>query len=98
MDDRTLEAIVSRSIRIGALETLNELGLIKDQLSPAQARKIVRKRQLDEWRQKGWITGYPTGNLKRGRYYYKRSEIERAMLMTSLGNIPTNRITKLIKV
>jgi len=97
MDDKTLENIVTKSIRLGTMETLTALGLLSDQITPAQARKIAKQRQLDEWRTKGWITGYPTGNPQRGKFYYKRSEIERAILMTSLGSlIPVNRIHKTI--
>ena len=47
------------------------------------------------WREKGWITGYPTGNSQRGKYYFKRSELETASAMDDIGNaLPANKIFK----
>lgn len=99
MDDKTLEEIVTAGIKVGTISTLKELGLLKEELSASQAEKIYKKRYIREWREKGWITGYPTGNLERGKYYYKRSELERASAMTSLGNaVPANKLSiKILK-
>jgi hypothetical protein len=99
IDDKILENIVTAGIKVGTISTLKELGLLKEEVSVSQAERTYKKRYIREWREKGWITGYPTGNSQRGKYYYKRSELERASAMTSLGNaVPLNKLSYKMKI
>ena len=95
MEDRKLEEIVSASIKIGTIMTLKGLGLLPEVVTAADAEREYTKKLVNEWREKGWIIGYPTGNSKRGKYYFKRSELENASAMLALGNaLPQNKIFK----
>lgn len=93
MEDKVIETIIAKSIEIGVVNTLNKLGLQTETVTEAQANKIYGKRLIREWRSKKWITGYPTGNEKRGKVYFKRSELETASRMLDIQNIiPSNKI------
>jgi hypothetical protein len=93
MDNFNLERIISNSIQIGVIKTLSELGLITENITEKQAEKRYGKKQLQEWRDKRWIVGYPSGNKERSKVYFKRSELETASRMLDLQNvIPANRI------
>lgn len=95
MEDRKIEEIVTASIKIGTIATLKSLGLLSEIVTAADAEREYKKELINEWRKKGWITGYPTGNSKRGKYYFKRSELETASAMDILGNaLPANKIFK----
>lgn len=95
MDDYTIETIVAKSIEIGVFNTLNRLGLTSETVTEAQAKKQYGARLIDDWRQKRWIVGYPTGNKERGRIYFKRTELETASRMLDIQNIiPANKIFK----
>lgn len=93
MEDKTIETIIAKSIEIGVVNTLNKLGLQTETVTEAQAKKIYGKRLIREWRSKRWIVGYPSGNGKRGKVYFKRSELETASRMLDIQNtIPANKI------
>lgn len=95
MEDRTIEQIVTAGIKIGTIATLKGLGLLSEIVIAADAEREYSKKLVNEWRSKGWITGYPTGNSQRGKYYFKRSELENASAMDALGNVlPANKIFK----
>lgn len=95
MEDVLIERIITQSIKVGSITTLSELGLLPEMMSKQAAEKKYNKRLIGEWRSKGWITGYPSGNSKRGGVYFKRSELETATLMMDVRNlVPTNRIHK----
>lgn len=93
MDDKAIETIISKSIEIGVFNTLNKLGITSEIITEMQAKKIYGSRLINEWRQKRWIVGYPTGNKERGKVYYKRTELETASRMLDIQNIiPINKI------
>ena len=95
MENYQLESIITTAIQIGVFNTLNELGLLTEIVTQTQAHKKYTKRLVDDWRHKRWIVGYPTGNPKRGKVYFKRSELETASRMLSIQNIiPENKIFK----
>ncbi len=95
METYQLENIITNAIQIGVFNTLNELGLMSEQITQAKAEKKYGKRLILEWRNKRWIVGYPTGNNERGKVYFKRSELETASRMLDIQNIiPENRIFK----
>lgn len=95
MQDTTIEIIVAKSIEIGVHNTLGKLGLLNDQISESQAKKMYGKRLINEWRRKRWIVGYPTGNKERRKVYYKRTELETASRMLDIQNIVhQNKIIK----
>lgn len=97
MEDRTLEQIVTAGIKIGTIATLKGLGLLSEIVTAADAEREYSKKLVDEWRTKRWITGYPTGNSQRGKYYFKRSELETASAMDAIGNVlPASKIYKSI--
>lgn len=88
-----IEKIIKDSMQIGTIRTLSELGLYTENLSEKQAVKLYGKKLIDEWRSRGWITAYPSGNSERSKYYYKRSELEVAKHMINIQNsIPVNKI------
>lgn len=86
MENKNLEIIIKNSIGIGVIQTLNQLGLINEQVTVSQAVKIYGRKLIEQWRHKRWITGYPTGNTGRGKVYFKRSELETASRMMSIQN------------
>lgn len=86
MENSELQKIITASIQIGVINTLNELGLITDTITERQAIKKYGKRLIEEWRIKRWIVGYPTGNTERGKIYFKRSELETASRMLDIHN------------
>ena len=93
MEDKIIETIIAKSIEIGVVSTLNKLGLQAEIITEVQAYKIYGKRLVSEWRGKKWVIGYPSGNAKRGKVYFKRSELEIASRMLDIQNIiPANRI------
>jgi len=95
MDDKALEIIISKAIEIGVYNTLNQLGLTSEVVSESQARKQYGRRLIEEWRRKRWIVGYPTGNLKKAKVYFKRTELETASRMLDIHNsVPPNKIFK----
>ena len=95
MEEINLQKIVAASIKIGTIATLKGLGLLSEIVIAADAEREYSKKLVDEWRAKGRITGYPTGNSQRGKYYFKRSELETASAMDALGNaLPANKILK----
>lgn len=97
MEELLLETIVAKCIKVGSITTLSELGLLPEMISKQAAENKYNKRLIREWRSKGWITGYPSGNSKRGGVYFKRSELEIASLMMDARNIlPENKIRKAI--
>lgn len=98
MDDSTVERIFAIGIEVGVINLAKQLGIMDDNLSDAQAYKIYTKKLVDEWRQKGWIVAYPSGNKKRSKFYYKRSELETASRMLDLQNIlPATRVDQIIE-
>lgn len=95
--ERYLERIVSAGIKIGTIQTLNNLGLLQEVVTTSQAERIYGKRLIKEWREKGWIKFYPARNKERGKYYVKRSELETASAMLDIHNkIPDNIIKQLM--
>lgn len=95
MEDRTIEQIITAGIKIGTIATLKGLGLLSEVVTAADAEREYSKKLIEEWRAKRWIIGYPTGNSQRGKYYFKRSELENASAMDILGNaLPANKIFK----
>ena len=97
MEQILLERIITQSIKVGSIMTLSELGLLPEMMTKTAAETKYSKRLIKEWRTKGWITGYPTGNSKRGGVYFKRSELETAKLLMDANNcLPDNRIRQQI--
>lgn len=95
MEDRIIETIVAKSIEIGVVNTLSRLGLNSEIVTESQARKLYGRRLIDEWRSKKWIVGYPTGNKKIAKVYFKRTELETASRMLDIQNaVPANKIFK----
>lgn len=68
MDDTTLERIITAGIKIGTISTLKSLGLMSEIIMPSQAYRMYSKKLVKEWRNKGWIVCYPTGNKQRGSF------------------------------
>lgn len=87
MDEKLFTRIITAGIKIGTISTLKSLGLLSEVVTAPEAEREYTKKMVREWRRKGWITGYPTGNSQRAKYYFKRSELERASAMDSLGNV-----------
>jgi len=93
MDDNTIEQIIIKAVEIGVYNTLSRLGLTSEVVTEAQARKKYGRRLIDEWRKKRWIVGYPTGNPKKAKVYFKRTELETASRMLDIHNmVPANKI------
>ncbi|WP_286922715.1 hypothetical protein [Proteiniphilum sp. UBA5375] len=93
MDDKTIEQIIIKAVEIGVYNTLNRLGLTSEVVTESQARKQYGRRLIEEWRSKRWIVGYPTGNKKIAKVYFKRTELETASRMLDIQNvIPVNKI------
>lgn len=93
MEDKVIEQIIIKAIEIGVHNTLNALGITHEIVTESQAKKQYGKRLIDQWRRKRWIVGYPTGNPKRGKVYFKRTELETASRMLDIQNIiPANKI------
>lgn len=93
MDDKTIEQIIIKAVEIGVYNTLSQLGLTSEVITEAQARKKYGRRLIAEWRRKRWIVGYPTGNLKKAKVYFKRTELETASRMLDIQNVvPANKI------
>ena len=90
MNCNYLELIIAKSIKIGTIQTLNELGLLPEVVTVSQAEKIYGRKLIREWRDKNWIKFYPTQN-ERGKYYVKRSQLETASAMMDIYNkVPDN--------
>ncbi len=93
IDEDTLEHVIAKSIEIGVVSTLSRLGLTSEVITEAQARKKYGRRLIQEWRSKRWIVGYPTGNPKKAKVYFKRTELETASRMLDIQNaVPVNKI------
>jgi hypothetical protein len=98
MDDSTVERIFAIGIEVGVINLAKQLGILDDNLTDAQAYKIYTKKLVEEWRQKGWIVAYPSGNKERSKFIYKRSELETASRMLDLQNIlPATKIDQIIE-
>lgn len=98
MNDSTVERIFAIGIEVGVINLAKQLGIINDNLTDAQAFKIYTKKLVEEWRQKGWVVAYPSGNKERSKFYYKRSELETASRMLDLQNIlPATKIDQIIE-
>lgn len=96
MEDHQLEQIITAGIKIGTIATLKSLGLLSEVVTKKEAERMYSARLIENWRSKGWITAYPTGNAQRGKYYFKRSELEIASATLSVSNILLdNEILKL---
>lgn len=89
IDERTADRIFQTGLQVGVISTMRELGGYDDKLSEPQAHAIYGKKEIKAWRHKGWITGYPSGNQQRSRFYYLRSECEIAMRRMAFGNMVT---------
>ena len=87
MEPRDFEIILSKAIGIGCIQTLSELGLIDENITEKQANKMYGKKQVQEWRHKRWIVGYPSGNSERAQFFFKRTELETASRMIDIFNI-----------
>lgn len=97
--DLLVEKIFTAGVKAGTVNTLRELGMLPEKVSKPAAEKMYGRRQIEEWRRKGWVTGYPTGNAQRGTIYFKRSELENACRMMDIRNaVPVNRIVKDITI
>lgn len=93
MDDKTIEQIIIKAVEIGVYSTLNRLCITHEIVTESQARKLYGRRLIDEWRKKRWIVGYPTGNPKKAKVYFKRTELETASRMLDIRNmVPANKI------
>lgn len=98
MEDSTVERIFAIGIEVGVINLAKQLGLIDDNLTDAQAFKIYTKKLVEEWRQKGWIVAYPSGNKERSKFIYRRSELETASRMLDLQNIlPATKVDQIIE-
>lgn len=98
MNERYLEVIIARSIKIGTIQTLKALGLLQEVVTVAQAEKIYGQRLVKEWRDKDWIKFYPGNNKERGKMYCKMSELETASAMMDIHNkVPDNIILQLME-
>jgi protoporphyrinogen oxidase len=98
MDDKTFEKIFAIGYQVGIINLARELGLIDEEVTEKQAYKIYGKRQVQEWRRKRWIVGYPTGNKSIRKVKYRRSELETASRMLDMENIiPPTRINQIIQ-
>lgn len=98
MDDSTVERIFAIGIEVGVINLAKQLGLIDDNLTDAQAYKIYTKKLVEEWRQKGWIVAYPSGNKERSKFIYRRSELETASRMLDMQNIlPATKVDQIIE-
>lgn len=99
MEGSYLELIVARSIKVGVIQTLKALGQLSETVTINQAENIYGRRLISEWRDKGWIKYYPTGNKERGKYYLKLSELETASSMLDMQNkVPDNIIKELMRI
>jgi hypothetical protein len=98
MEDYKVEQIFATGIQVGVINLAKQLGILDDNLTDAQAYKIYTKKLVEEWRQKGWIVAYPSGNKERSKFIYKRSELETASRMLDLQNIlPATKIDQIIE-
>lgn len=93
METKQIEQIIRDGMQIGCIRTLSELGLYPENISEKQAHKLYSKKSIEDWRLRGWITAYPSGNSNRSKFYFKRSELDVAKHMISIQNsIPFNKI------
>ncbi|WP_319589654.1 hypothetical protein [uncultured Draconibacterium sp.] len=83
--DRIVEKAFAIGYQTGIINLASELGLIDENISPKQAFAKYGRKQVEEWRRKHWIRGYPTGNKTRSKIYFKRSELETACRMGDFG-------------
>lgn len=102
INEKELDNIAERAfaigIQVGVIHLSTQLGIIEDRLTERQAWKIYGKRQVEDWRRKRWIVGYPTGNKSIRKFYYKRSELETAQRMLDFQNIiPSNKLKQYIE-
>lgn len=93
IDEKVIERMFATGIQVGCIKTLTELGLLEENISAKQAYAKYGERQVKEWRSKKWITGYPSGNNERAKYYFKRSELEIACrMMDGINLVSANKI------
>lgn len=98
MEDYTVEKIFATGIQVGVINLAKQLGILDDNLTDVQAYKIYTKKLVEEWRQKGWVVAYPSGNKERSKFIYRRSELETASRMLDMQNIlPATRIDQIIE-
>lgn len=85
-------------IGICIIDTLSRLDLITENLSQSKAHEIYGKKNIVKWRQLGWIVAYESGNKTYATVYFRRSECEKAMLMTEASDKPRKgtRINQII--
>lgn len=94
--DRKIERAFAIGIQVGVINLAGQLGLIDEMVTKRQAWKMYGKRQVEEWREKRWIVGYPTGNAKIRKFHYKRSELETASRMLDMINvIPATKLKQI---
>ncbi|MFY9154106.1 MAG: hypothetical protein WAO52_18950 [Prolixibacteraceae bacterium] len=96
MDEQILERIITNAIGIGTIQTLAQLGLIDEFVTPNQAYLMFTRKIVEDWRHKRWIVGYPSGNKTRSKFYFKRSELETASRMLDIHNaIPSTFLNRI---
>ena len=69
MDDSTVERIFAIGIEVGVINLAKQLGILDENIAERDAVKMYGSRLIKEWRQKGWIVSYPTGNQKIKKFY-----------------------------
>lgn len=95
MEDSKIEELVITGIRIGTIATIKKFGLSSEVVSRKKAYDLYERDIVENWRSKGWVTAYSSGNAKNSKVYFKRTELEMASAMLELGNTVTpNKIFK----
>jgi len=94
MDEKTIDRIFQTGLQVGVISTMRELGGYDDKISDSQAKAIYGKKEIERWRRNKWITGYPSGNQKRAKFYFLRSECEIAMRRMAFGNMVSQNLFK----
>jgi len=92
--DKIVEHAFVLGYQTGIINLASELGLISERVTERQANTMYGKRQVKEWREKGWIVGYSTGNKSIRKFYYRRSELETAIRMLEYNNLIPLQIVK----
>lgn len=86
-NDLNIEKVFITGVKFGVIQTLKELNVVgDDRLTMAKAYKIYGENLIKKWKYNNWISFYPSGNQKRGKYYVLKSECETAKLMMQFGN------------
>lgn len=92
MEREEIEYVVALA-QIIVTDTLAQLDLIPENLSEPKAHKIYGAKNIEKWRQKGWIVAYPSANKTYAKVYYKRSECEKASRMMISSGLPKKSST-----